>query len=94
MAEKLAEAQAKAADLEHSLKVAASRENALTAENERLLQRLTLQLQAEALVMDSEREQHEARLIARDSAESSVSNSMEGSAHALAPATVVPTPVD
>ena len=61
MGEKLGEAQAKAADLEHSLKLAAAREEALKAENARLIERLTLQLQAEAMAMDSEREKHEAR---------------------------------
>ena len=55
MAGKLAEAQARAADLEHSLKIAAAREQSLESENARLIERLTVQLQAQAMAMDSER---------------------------------------
>ena len=59
MAGKLAEAQARAADLEHSLKIAAAHEQSLESENARLIERLTVQLQAQAMAMDSEREVHE-----------------------------------
>lgn len=49
MATKLAEAQARAADLEHELKQ-------VQAENERLMERLTVKLEAQAIALDSERE--------------------------------------
>ena len=62
MATRLAEAQARAADLEHSLKRAAASEAALLAENERLIERLTVKLEAQAMALDSERERHEASL--------------------------------
>ena len=100
MGEKLAEAQAKAADQEHSLKLAASREEALKAENARLIERLTTQLQAEAMAMDSEREHHEARLVARNSGGgsddglSASARDAGGSRRATATANVEPTPVD
>jgi hypothetical protein len=47
------------ADLEHSLKIAAAHEQSLESENARLIERLTVQLQAQAMAMDSEREVHE-----------------------------------
>ena len=61
MGEKLAEAQAKAADLEHNLQNSTSREEALRKDNETLLVRLTEQLQMRALAMDDEVEQFEQK---------------------------------
>lgn len=61
MGDKLAEAQAKAAELEHSLQQTTAREEALRKENETLLTRLTEHLQMRAEAMDTEREEFEAR---------------------------------
>ncbi len=61
MGRKLADASALAADAQHALKLGAAREAALVQENERLLQRLTVQLQAEARAMDTEVERHNQR---------------------------------
>ena len=62
MGDKLAEAQAKAADLEHTLQQTTAREAELRKENETLLLRLTEQLSLRAQAMDSEREQFEAQV--------------------------------
>ena len=59
MGEKLAEAQAKSADLEHLLQQATAREAALKAENETLLAKYMEQLQLRAAAMDGEIEQFE-----------------------------------
>ena len=61
MAEKLADAQAKAADLEHRLKQITASEVAVRTENERLIDRLTEHLSVQAKAMDSEIEQHEQK---------------------------------
>ena len=60
--QKLADAQAEVAELEQKVRRLETSEAALRAENERLMGRLTQQLQAEARVMDSELERHEARI--------------------------------
>ena len=61
MGEKLAEAQAKTADLEHALQQTTARGAELKRENETLLVRLTEQLQMRALAMDDEVEQFEQK---------------------------------
>ena len=67
MGEKLAEAQAKAADLEHSLQQSTAREAALRKENESLITKLTELLQMRAQAMDTEREEFEAQAAERSS---------------------------
>lgn len=62
MGEKLEAVGSNTADLEHTIAKLTASEAALKSENERLLVRLTEQLQMQALAMDSEREQHEQRL--------------------------------
>jgi len=68
MVEELGEAREKVANLEHSLKQVSASEVALKAENARLIERLTEQLNAQARAMDSEVEQHELRLQAEAAA--------------------------
>lgn len=68
MGEKLAEAQAKVAELEHSLQQSVAREAAVRRENETLLARLTEQLQMRAMAMDTEVEQFERKLEAEAAA--------------------------
>ena len=68
--EKLAEAQTKAADLEHALQQSTAREQTLRKENETLLTKLTEQLQVRAMAMDTEREQFEAEAAAAAAAAS------------------------
>ena len=80
--EKLAEAQAKAADLEHNLQQSTSREASLQKENETLLARLTELLQMRAMDMDTEREQFEEE---RERAEAAIAAS-KAEAAASAPA--------
>jgi hypothetical protein len=69
MADKLAETQAKVADLEHTVKQLTAREQILQDENARLLARLTANLEVQAMAMDSEVEQHARQAQRREARE-------------------------
>ena len=91
--DKLADAQARVAELEHDLQQMTAREAETHKENETLLARLTEQLQMRAMAMDTEREEFEAAAAAASSAEVSAAATSSADAPEAGAASTEP-PVD
>ena len=85
MGEKLAEAQAKSADLKHSLQQATAREAALKKENETLLAKYMEALQLQAAAMDGEIEQFEKAKAESPRPDASAAPAASAPSPALAP---------